>query len=194
MDVRIQCSDGILSNPQGSKCTFVHGCIEHRLGCALVLLRCVVDDQESTSHQCARVRGHTPNSAPLAEAAHGPKSSCCIRQLHGSILHQQAGQDTVNIAVQMDKRLLLMCQNSKIVLRARHIPRRMNVLVDILSCPTQVPGTEWSLHPSVFQAVIREWGIPLLDLFTRWNHKLLIPCPGPIGHMLIHLQLCYHKF
>ena len=39
--------------------------------------------------------------------------------------------------------------------------------------------SEWSLHPSVFQAVIRELGIPFLDLFaTRWNHKLTIS----IGH------------
>ena len=77
-----------------------------------------------------------------------------------------------------------MCQNSKIVLRTRHIPGRMNVLAAVLSRPTQMSGTEWSLHPSVFQAVIREWGIPLLDLFaTRWNHKLSVfvfPVPDSV--------------
>ena len=31
------------------------------------------------------------------------------------------------------KRLLLMCQDNQIVLRARHIPRRLNVLAEILS-------------------------------------------------------------
>ena len=44
-------------------------------------------------------------------------------------------------------------------------------------------GTEWSLHPSVFRALTRELGIPLLDLFaTRWNHKLPLfvsPVPDP---------------
>ena len=96
----------LMVNPQGSRCTFVHGCIEHMLGCALELLhslQCLVDNRESTSHQCARVRGRSRNSAPLAEAAHGPNSSCCVGQLHGSILHQQAGWDMVNITVQTDQ-------------------------------------------------------------------------------------------
>ena len=76
-----------------------------------------------------------------------------------------------------------MCQANQIVLRARHIPWRFNVLADILSHPSQMSGTEWSLHPSVFRALTREWGIPLLDLFaTRWNHKLPLfvsPVPDP---------------
>ena len=60
-----------------------------------------------------------------------------------------------------------------IVLRARHIPGRLNVLADILLRPSQMSGTEWSLHPSVFRALTQEWGIPLLDLVaTMWNHKL----------------------
>ena len=135
-------------------------------------LRYLVNNRDSTSHQCARVRGctpnsaplagvaHGPNSAPLAGVAHGPNSACCVGQLHGSNLHQQAGQDTVNIAMQMDK--------------------EVTVLADVLFRSTQVSGTEWSLHPSVFQAVIRELGIPFLDLFaTRWNHKL----PISIGHV-----------
>ena len=106
VDVGTHCSDGSSGNPEGSRCIFVHRCVKHRLGCALELLDslwCLADDRESTSHQCARVRGHTPNSASLAEAAHRPNSSCCVGQLHGSILHQQAGRDTVNIAVQTDQ-------------------------------------------------------------------------------------------
>ena len=99
-----------------------------------------------------------------------------------SYINKQGGTWSISLCRQT-KRLLVMCQNSKIVLRARHIPGRMNVLADVLSHPTQMSGTEWSLHPSVFQAVIWEWGIPLLDLFTmRWNHKLPIfvsPVPDP---------------
>ena len=83
------------------------------------------------------------------------------------------------------KKLLLMCQANQIVLRARHIPGKLNVLADILSCPSRMLGTEWSLHPSVFRALTQEWGIPLLDLFaTRWNPKLplFVPRPRPISH------------
>ena len=189
VDVGTQCSDGSSGNPQETRPIFVHGCFEHRLGCALELidsLRYLVNNRESTSHQCAGVRGRTSISAPLAGVAHRSNSACYDGQLHGSNLHQQAGQDTVTITVQMDKE---KCQNNKVVLRARHIPGRINVLADVLFLSTQVSGTEWSLHPSVFQAVIREWslhpsvfqsvirewGIPFLDLFaTRWNHKLPI--------------------
>ena len=81
------------------------------------------------------------------------------------------------------KKLLLMCQANLIVLRAWHIPRRLNVLADILLRSSQMSGTEWSLHPSVFRALTREWGIPLLYLFaTRWNHNLPLfvsPVPDP---------------
>ena len=79
-----------------------------------------------------------------------------------------------------------LCRRTKkllIVLRARNIPERLNVLADILLRPSQMSGTEWYLHPSVFRALTREWGIPLLDLFaTRWNHKLPLfvsPVPDP---------------
>ena len=82
------------------------------------------------------------------------------------------------------KKLLLMCQANQIVLRARHIPGRLNVLADILLRPSQMSGTEWSLHPSVFRALTRERRIPFLDLFaTRWNHKLPLfvsPVPDPL--------------
>ena len=76
-----------------------------------------------------------------------------------------------------------MCQANLIVLRARHIPGRLNVLADILLRPSQMSGTEWSLHPSVFRALTRERRIPFLDLFaTRWNDKLPLfvsPIPDP---------------
>ena len=76
-----------------------------------------------------------------------------------------------------------MHQANLIVLRARHIPGRLNVLADILLHPSQMSGTEWSLHPSVFRALTRERRIPFLDLFsTRWNHKLPLfvsPVPDP---------------
>ena len=81
------------------------------------------------------------------------------------------------------KRLLLMCQANQIVLRARHIPGRLNVLADILSRPAQMSGTERFLHASVFWALTREWGVALLDLFaTRWYYKRPLsvsPVPDP---------------
>ena len=46
VDIGTQCFDGSSGNPQGSRRTFVHGRVEHRLGCTLELidgLRCLVD-------------------------------------------------------------------------------------------------------------------------------------------------------
>ena len=103
--------------------------------------------------------------------------------LHCSVLHQQAGRNTVNTAVRT-KKLLLMCQANHIVLRARHIPGRLNVLADILSRPSQMSGTEWSLHPSVFRALtllvcLQRGGItnfhylcPLFQIHQPWQYML----------------------
>ena len=69
-----------------------------------------------------------------------------------SYINKQGGTRSIQLC-RRTKRLLLMCQANLIVLRARHIPGRLNVLADILSRPSQTSGTEWSLHPSVFRAL-----------------------------------------
>ena len=63
-----------------------------------------------------------------------------------SYINNQGGTRSIQLCRQTKK--LLMCQANLIVLRARHIPGRLNVLADILSCPSQMSGTVWSLHPS----------------------------------------------
>ena len=59
------------------------------------------------------------------------------------------------------------------LLRAKHIPGRLNVIADQLSRDGQVLPTEWSLQQEVADWVFQSWGRPLLDLFaTRYNNKL----------------------
>ena len=48
------------------------------------------NNRENTSRQCTRVRSHTQSLAPLAAEAY-------------SVLHQQAGLNKVNTAVQTDQ-------------------------------------------------------------------------------------------
>ena len=70
-------------------------------------------------------------------------------------------------------RLLSWCHPRGIVLRARHIPGRLNVIADTLSRHNQVIQTEWSLSQQVFNQLCSKWAQPLMDLFaTRFNHKL----------------------
>ena len=61
------------------------------------------NNRENTSHQRTRVRSYTQSHAPLAAEAYGSDSPGCVRQLHCSVLHQQAGRNTVNTAVQTDQ-------------------------------------------------------------------------------------------
>ena len=69
-------------------------------------------------------------------------------------------------------RLLSWCHPRGIVLRARHIPGRLNVIADKLSRHIQMIQTEWSLSQPVFNHLCSSWGRPQLDLFaTRFNHK-----------------------
>ena len=70
-------------------------------------------------------------------------------------------------------RLLSWCLPRGIVLRARHIPGRLNVIADKLSRHNQVIQTEWSLSQQVFNLFCSKWVRPQIDLFTtRFNHKL----------------------
>ena len=70
-------------------------------------------------------------------------------------------------------RLLSWCHPRGIVLRARHIPGRLNVIANKLSRHNQVIQTEWSLDQSVFNLLCSRWALPQVDLFaTRYNYKL----------------------
>ena len=107
VDVSLQCSKGSTSYPDRTRHSVVHGCFEHRLGSTLECIdgvRCMNNNRENTSHQHARLRSHTQSHAPLAAEAFGPGSPGCVRQLHCSVPHQQAGWKTVNTAVQTEQK------------------------------------------------------------------------------------------
>ena len=80
-------------------------------------------------------------------------------------------------------RLLCWCNLRQVVLKARHIPGRLNVIADKLSRHGQVIQTEWSLHPEVFNLLVQTWHRPQVDMFaTKYNCKLaqyVSPVPDP---------------
>ena len=67
-------------------------------------------------------------------------------------------------------RLLSWCHPRKIILRARHIPGRLNVIADKLSRHNQVIQTEWCLSQQVFNRLCSNWVQP--QFATRFSHKL----------------------
>ena len=70
-------------------------------------------------------------------------------------------------------RLLSWCNLRQIVLRARHILRHLNVIVNKLSRHKQVIQSEWSLLQEVFNHLCARWDTPPVDrCVSRFNHKL----------------------
>ena len=71
----------------------------------------------------------------------------------------------------------------QIRLVVRHIPGRVNVLVDSLSRSLAPVNTEWELQQPVFQSIVLHWRNPKIDLFaTSLNFKVttfVSPVPDP---------------
>ena len=69
--------------------------------------------------------------------------------------------------------ILTWCHQRNILITARHLAGKNNIFADLLSRSQQIVPTEWSMHPSVIQAISLLWETPHVDLFaTRWNNKL----------------------
>ena len=109
-----------------------------------------------------------------------------------SYINKQGGMKSGSLCALL-WRLLSWCHPRGIVLRARHIPGRLNVIADKLSRHNQVIQTEWSLSQQVFNHLCSIWGRPQTDLFaTRFNHKLpqfVSPVPDPAAWVVDALSL-----
>ena len=57
-------------------------------------------------------------------------------------------------------RILTWCARHQVILKARHIPGRLNVIADKLSRLGQTIQTEWSLNPEIFKAICDRWHRP----------------------------------
>ena len=97
-------------------------------------------------------------------------------------INKQGGTHSAEMCALLWK-IMTWCHHYHITLKARHIPRCLNVMADLLSRSNQVQSTEWSLHPQVFKQICQKWFTPHVDLFaTHLNHKLPLyvsPVPDP---------------
>ena len=79
--------------------------------------------------------------------------------------------------------LLLWLEAQNIIVRARHIPGCLNVIVDHLSRQNQPISTEWSLHPEIVKRIFRLWGTPEVDMFATVSNshlpRFMSPVPEP---------------
>ena len=70
--------------------------------------------------------------------------------------------------------ILCWSESLSVRLAPQFIPGSLNMLADTLSRPHQLPHTEWSLNPEVFQSLRRQWPAQI-DLFaTSENHQCSI--------------------
>ena len=81
-------------------------------------------------------------------------------------------------------RLLCWCSLNQIVLKARHIPGRLNVIADKLSRQRQVIQTEWSLHQETFDLLCQTWHYPRVDVCNKVQlqaSSICVPNSRPKG-------------
>ena len=129
----------------------------------------------------------------------GSDCSCRNGQHNSGLVHKQAGGGGMKSGslCALLWRLLSWCHPRGIVLRARHIPGRLNVIADKLSRHNQVIQTEWSLSQQVFTLLCSRWTQPQVDLFaTRFNHKLprfVSPVPEPTAWAVEALSLWWDQ-
>ena len=97
-------------------------------------------------------------------------------------LKKQGGTKSRDLFLEA-KHLFSTVMELGIILQARHVAGRLNVLADQLSRRGQVLKNEWSINPQIFKRVCKMMGRPLIDLFaTQFNHKLplyMSPIPDP---------------
>ena len=90
------------------------------------------------------------------------------------------------------REILLLLHSLNTQITVQHISGHLNTWADILSRPKLLQATEWSLHPSVVQAIFQIWGTPQIDLFaTKFNFKLPIYCsirPDPQAYAIDSLS------
>ena len=96
-----------------------------------------------------------------------------------SYINKQGGMKSGSLCALL-WRLLSWCHPRGIILRARHIPGRLNVIADKLSRHNQVIQTEWSLSQQVFNHLCSIWGRPQTDLLQ----------PGSITNSLSLYHRC----
>ncbi|XP_068247823.1 uncharacterized protein [Palaemon carinicauda] len=149
----------------------------------------MVSGGKDPAHQSSRAHGSTESPGRIRPSPPGELGGTHVRQRHGGGVHKKAGRLKVKGTVRPHGSDPGMVRNephsamNHILLTARFIPGKRNVLADGLSRTGQVVGSEWSLYPQVAQEVLRRWGSPLIDLFaTRLNAQLPVfcsPVPDP---------------
>ena len=109
-------------------------------------------------------------------------------------LNKQGGARSMTLSLKAEE-ILLWCQSHRILLLARHVPGKLNIVADALSRPHMVLNTEWTLSRSLLLPIWARWFRPHVDLFaTRFNHRLPVyvsPVPDPAAWAVDALSISW---
>ena len=102
----------------------------------------------SPPHKCSRVEGISLALKRFKDQCHNqPVLVVTDNSSVGAYINKQGGTHSLLW------KIMTWCHHYQITLRARHIPRCLNVIADLLSRSNQVQSTEWSLHIQVSKVV-----------------------------------------
>ena len=157
----------------------LYRCLKRRLGCSLRRLHGkghLVSSRKSSSYKLPGIKSGLTSLEKIPAPSTRKSRFSCHRPHHSCGIHQQGGRYEVTMVTPV------LVQSGQVVLKARHIPGRLNVIADKLSRQGQIIQTEWSLH-QVFNLLVQTWHCPQVAMFaTKYNFKLaqyVSPVPDP---------------
>ena len=135
---------------------------------------------ENTSHQRTRVRSHTQSHAPLTAETYGSDSPGCVRQLHCSVLHQQAGQNTVNTDQEATPHVSCQPNSTPVTTHPREIERPCRHSV------TPFPDVRYTMVSTSTCLLSTGMGNPIIGSVCNevesHNSTICVPCSRSISH------------
>ena len=148
-------------------------CLGRRLQSSLGLahrFRPLEPRRTSSLHQRQGTFSSSQGSPPLPVISTGEDHFGVLRQQHSSVLPPQGRRHEVPSLSSLPQGILCWAESLSIRLTPQSIPGSLNVLADSLSCPHQLPHTEWSLNTEVFRSISSLWPVQI-DLFATSENR-----------------------
>ena len=97
-------------------------------------------------------------------------------------VNKQGGAHSFTLSERVEA-MPLWCQDRRILLSAKYVPGKLNILADALSRAHMILPTEWTVVHRVLEPIWVAWFKPQIDLFaTRFSRRLPLfvsPVPDP---------------
>ena len=112
-------------------------------------------------------------------------------------VNKQGGAHSFTLSKRVEA-MILWCQDRRILLSAKYVPGKLNILADALSRAHMILPTEWTVVHRVLEPIWVAWFKPQIDLFaTRFSRRLPLfvsPVPDPQAWAVDALSLPWTNF